>query len=74
MFDDFFRVDNMQTHGIDFIEAQALWSDPDYIEIFVKTTGEPRFLVICRIAAGQGGAAAWCAETIHYQSVGRGKA
>ena len=40
---------NMQKHGIDFIEAQALWSDPDYVEIPAKTAGEPRFLVIGKI-------------------------
>lgn len=40
---------NMQKHGIDFIEAQALWNDPDYVEIPAKTTEEPRFLVIGKI-------------------------
>ena len=37
---------NKTKHGIDFIEAQALWNDPDVIEIPVKTSDEPRFLVI----------------------------
>ncbi|MFZ2634624.1 MAG: BrnT family toxin [Desulfosalsimonadaceae bacterium] len=41
---------NMQKHGIDFIEAQALWSVPDYVEIPAKTTEEPRFLVIGKIS------------------------
>ena len=36
-------------HGLDFREAQALWSDPDYIEIPVMTTDESRFLVIGKI-------------------------
>lgn len=36
-------------HGIDFVEAQAPWDDPDFIEIPAKTTDEPRFLVIGRI-------------------------
>lgn len=40
---------NKKKHGIDFHEAQALWNDPDLIEIPVKTTDEPRFLVIGRI-------------------------
>ena len=40
---------NKKKHGIDFHEAQALWNNPDLIEIPVKTTDEPRFLVIGRI-------------------------
>lgn len=41
--------DNKKKHGIDFNEAQALWNDPDFIEIPVKTSDEPRFLVIGKI-------------------------
>lgn len=37
---------NKQKHGIDFMEAQALWEDPNLIEIPAKTSDEPRFLVI----------------------------
>jgi uncharacterized DUF497 family protein len=40
---------NFEKHGIDFIEAQALWSDPYFIEIPAKTSDEARFLVIGRI-------------------------
>ncbi len=40
---------NKKKHGIDFLEAQALWDDPDFIEIPVKTSDEPRFLVIGKI-------------------------
>lgn len=40
---------NKKKHGIDFIEAQALWDDPDLIEIPVKTSDESRWLVISRI-------------------------
>lgn len=36
-------------HGIDFVQAQELWDDPDLIEIPAKTVDEPRFLVIGRI-------------------------
>jgi len=36
-------------HGIDFIDAQALWNDPDLLEIPAKTTDEPRFLVVGKI-------------------------
>ncbi len=41
---------NKKKHGIDFNEAQALWDDPDLIEIPVKTSDEPRFLIIGKIA------------------------
>jgi len=36
---------NKEKHGIDFIEAQMLWEDPDLIEIPAKIAGESRFLV-----------------------------
>lgn len=41
---------NKVKHGIDFYEVQALWDDPDFIEIPVKTSDEPRFLVIGKIS------------------------
>ena len=37
---------NRRKHGIDFVTAQALWDDPNVIEIPARTTDEPRFLVI----------------------------
>lgn len=40
---------NHKKHGIDFYDAQALWKDPDYMEIPAKTVDEPRFLVIGKI-------------------------
>lgn len=39
---------NLAKHGIDFETAQALWSDPDRIEIPARTTPEPRTLVVAR--------------------------
>ena len=41
---------NKKKHGIDFIEAQALWGDPDRIEIPAKTIDEDRFLIIGKIS------------------------
>ena len=40
---------NRTKHGIDFVEAQELWNDEQYIEIPAKTTDEPRFLVVGKI-------------------------
>ena len=41
---------NKEKHGIDFLEAQGLWDDPDVLQIPVKTSDEPRFLVIGKIS------------------------
>ncbi len=32
--------------GIDFVEAQKLWADPELLELRVKSDDELRFLVI----------------------------
>jgi uncharacterized protein len=49
-FDDNKSKRNKFKHGIDFVEAQILWDDPDLIEIPLKTTDEPRFLIIGKIS------------------------
>ena len=48
-FDDLKSESNLQKHGIDFIEAQALWNDSNLLEIPAKTLDESRFLVIGKI-------------------------
>jgi len=40
---------NLRKHGIDFDDAQALWRDPDRLEIPARSTDEPRTQVIGRI-------------------------
>ena len=42
-------LSNLDKHGIDFISAQAIWVDPDFIEVQAKAIDEPRSLVIGRI-------------------------
>ena len=37
---------NKRKHGIDFIEARALWEDMDRLEIAARTEDEPRYMVI----------------------------
>ncbi len=37
---------NFEKHGIDFVDAQELWTAPNLIEIPANTSDEPRFLVI----------------------------
>ena len=48
-FDERKSATNLAGHGIDFIDAQLLWLDPDMLEIPARTDDEPRFLVIGRI-------------------------
>jgi uncharacterized DUF497 family protein len=48
-YDELKSKENCTKHGIDFIEAQQLWNDPDLLEIPAKTEDEPRFLVIGKI-------------------------
>jgi uncharacterized DUF497 family protein len=40
---------NRGKHGIDFIDAQALWKDPDRLEIPARSIDEPRTQVIGRV-------------------------
>ena len=40
---------NKAKHGIDFVEAQALWRDEALIEAPARTIDEQRFLAIGRI-------------------------
>jgi len=40
---------NKTKHGIDFVDAQLLWNDPDFIEIPARTDDEPRFMVVGKI-------------------------
>jgi uncharacterized DUF497 family protein len=66
---------NKAKHGIDFVEAQTLWSDPDRIELPARPTNEPRFLLVGQITP-----ALWTAtvtyrheETIRLISVRRAR-
>jgi uncharacterized DUF497 family protein len=40
---------NKAKHGIDFVDAQRIWSDVDRLEIPARSSGEPRVQVIGRI-------------------------
>jgi uncharacterized protein len=41
---------NKSKHGIDFVEAQALWLDGMLVEVPVRTEDEPRFVVVGMIS------------------------
>jgi uncharacterized DUF497 family protein len=65
---------NLAKHGIDFVEAQAIWTDPDRLEVPARSLQEPRHQVIARI-----GQKTWSAfityrhETIRIISVRRAR-
>jgi len=48
-FDEQKSSTNKLKHGIDFIEAQRIWDDPERVEIPARTTEEPRIMIIGRI-------------------------
>src|SRR5947208_10929023 len=67
---------NKVKHGIDFVEAQALWNDPDRLEVAARSEVEPRSIVVGRIQE-----TTWAAcityrheETIRIISVRRARA
>ena len=43
-------ADNTRKHGVDFEEAQALWSDPELLEIPARVSDEPRWVVIGKMS------------------------
>jgi uncharacterized DUF497 family protein len=49
-FDDSKSQSNLAKHGINFLDAQELWADPDRVEIPARVDDEPRLLVIGKIA------------------------
>ena len=49
-FDDNKSNGNKKKHKINFNEALELWDDPDLIEIPIRTSDEPRYLVIGKIS------------------------
>lgn len=48
-FDPAKSASNKVKHGIDFVEAQALWLDDRLVQAPIVSEGEPRFLMIGRI-------------------------
>jgi hypothetical protein len=45
-FDPEKSVANQEKNRLDFLQAQAIWDDADFIEIPLKTADEQRFMVI----------------------------
>lgn len=40
---------NKIKHGVDFVEAQIIWEDPDRLQVPAQTRGEKRWMLIGRI-------------------------
>lgn len=47
-FDDAKSGANQKKHGIDFIEAQKLWQDPDALELSARSENEARALLLAK--------------------------
>ena len=45
-FDEWKSQSNKKKHGLDFAEAQALWDDPELLEIPLKSDDEPRVQLV----------------------------
>ena len=48
-FDEAKSAANKAKHGIDFVDAQDLWNDPDLLEIPARTNDELRYLMVGKI-------------------------
>ncbi len=48
-FDPKKSASNKRKHGIDFVEGQALWDDPERLELPARTVGEQRHMLIGKI-------------------------
>ena len=48
-FDSAKSAANRVKHGIDFVDAQEIWTDRDRIEVPARSLDEPRYQVIGRI-------------------------
>jgi uncharacterized DUF497 family protein len=73
-FDPVKSESNKEKHGIDFVQAQALWEDPDLLEIPAKTEDEPRYLIIGRISETHwSGVITYRGETIRIISIRRSR-
>jgi uncharacterized protein len=65
---------NREKHGIDFVEAQSLWTDPDLLQIPAKTVDESRYLVIGKIKEKHWSAVStFRSETVRIISVRRSR-
>lgn len=65
---------NLEKHGIDFVDAQALWSDPDLLEIQARTDDEPRYLTVGIIGSKHWSAViTYRGETVRIISVRRSR-
>jgi uncharacterized DUF497 family protein len=74
-FDEAKSKSNLEKHGIDFVQAQALWGDPRLLELPARTADEPRFLLIGVIESIHWSAVvAYRSESIRIISVRRSRA
>ncbi|MEZ5572228.1 MAG: BrnT family toxin [Halioglobus sp.] len=69
-YDECESLANLEKHGMDFVDTQALWSDPDLLEIQARTDDEPRYLAIGVIDSKHWSAVfTYCGEIVRVISV-----
>lgn len=74
VFDEAKSRANKAKHGIDFVEAQALWLDENLLRIGARTASEERFVVIGKIGDKHWSAVVtYRGETIRLISVRRSR-
>lgn len=44
------NASNIKKHGVSFEQAESIWDDPFYVEVFLTSYPEDRWAVIGRIA------------------------
>ena len=73
-YDERKSLSNLEKHGIDFVDGQALWSDPDLLEIQARTDDEPRYLTVGIIGSKHWSAViTYRGETVRIISVRRSR-
>lgn len=73
-FDEAKSRSNKSKHGIDYLEAQALWLDGDLLRLTANCEAEPRFLFIGKVDGRHWSAiATYRGESIRLISVRRSR-
>ena len=74
VFDEAKSRANREKHGIDFVEAQALWLDPARVSFAARTENEPRSMVVGTIEGKHWSAVVtYRGETVRLISVRRSR-
>lgn len=74
VFDTAKSASNKTKHGIDFVEAQALWRDSKHLVVAARAGVEERFIIIGRIGEKHWSAVVtYCGDLVRIISVRRAR-